>query len=84
MHRTNIYLTDEEQRLLAERARHEGTTMAQVVRDFIDHGLGIAETKMTLEEALRVSAGIWGDRTEDDLQELRRFRGHDRFESAES
>lgn len=84
MHRTNIYLTNEEQRLLAERARQEGTTMAQVVRDIIDHDLGIAETKMTLEEALRASAGIWSDRTEEDFQEMRRYRSHERFEPAES
>lgn len=39
MHRTNIYLTDEQERALDERARRAGTTRSAVVREIIDRDL---------------------------------------------
>lgn len=39
MHRTNIYLTDEQRTALAERARAEGTSAADLVRRLIDQAL---------------------------------------------
>ncbi|HXH59545.1 CopG family transcriptional regulator [Iamia sp.] len=39
MHRTNIYLTDEQERALDQRARQAGTTRSAVVRDIIDRDL---------------------------------------------
>ena len=84
MQRTNIYLTDEEHRLLKERARQEGTTMAQVVRDIIDHDLGLASDKPTMTEALGMTSGMWSDRSDEELDELRSFRGLVRFERSAS
>ncbi len=40
MHRTNIYLTQEQARALDERARQGGTTRSAIVRDIIDRDLG--------------------------------------------
>ncbi|CAN5717464.1 hypothetical protein BH24ACT4_BH24ACT4_11160 [soil metagenome] len=40
MHRTNIYLTEEQERALDERARRGGTTRSAIVRDIIDRDLG--------------------------------------------
>lgn len=39
MHRTNIYLTDEQERAVDRRARQAGTTRSAVVRDIIDRDL---------------------------------------------
>ena len=39
MHRTNIYLTDEQRSALAARAAAEGTSAAELVRRLIDHAL---------------------------------------------
>lgn len=39
MQRTNIYLTDEQQRALAARARVAGTTKSAVLREILDAGL---------------------------------------------
>lgn len=39
MQRTNIYLTEEQQRALAARARVAGTTKSAVLREILDAGL---------------------------------------------
>jgi len=39
MHRTNIYLTDEQRAALATRAAAEGTSAAELVRRLIDQAL---------------------------------------------
>jgi len=39
MHRTNIYLTEEQERALDQRARRAGTTRSAVVRDILDRDL---------------------------------------------
>ncbi len=39
VHRTNIYLTDEQERALDQRARQAGVTRSAVVRDIIDRDL---------------------------------------------
>ena len=39
MQRTNIYLTDEQQRALAARARVAGTTKSAVLREILDAAL---------------------------------------------
>ncbi len=57
--------------------------MAQAVRDIIDRDLGIAASKPpTLEEAVRMTAGVWRDRTDEELEDMRTFRGLDRRRSA--
>lgn len=39
MHRTNIYLTDEQVRELDERAILAGTNRSEIVRELLDEGL---------------------------------------------
>ncbi len=39
MHRTNIYLTDAQREALADRARSEGTSAAELIRRLIDRAL---------------------------------------------
>ncbi|HEY2765229.1 MAG TPA: ribbon-helix-helix protein, CopG family [Pseudonocardiaceae bacterium] len=39
MHRTNIYLTDEQRSALAARAASEGTSAAELIRRLIDQAL---------------------------------------------
>jgi hypothetical protein len=82
MRRTNIYLTDEQRRLLTDRARAVGSTMAAVVRLSVDRELGLAARSGSLEGALSESAGIWADRSEEELAELGRFRSMARAEPA--
>lgn len=39
MHRTNVYLTEEQEQALDDRARREGTNRSAVLRDIIDRDL---------------------------------------------
>lgn len=39
MHRTNIYLTEEQERALDERARRADTTRSAIVREILDRDL---------------------------------------------
>ncbi len=39
MHRTNVYLTEEQEQALDARAREEGTARSAVLRALIDRGL---------------------------------------------
>lgn len=39
MHRTNIYLTEEQVKELDERAAAAGTNRSEVIRDLVDEGL---------------------------------------------
>lgn len=79
MKRTNIYLTDEEHRILRERAGAAGVSMAQVVRDILDRHLGLVPSHPTLDEAIAASASVWADRSDGEMKDLRRFRAGDRF-----
>lgn len=45
MHRTNVYLTLEEEAALDARARAEGVTRSQVLRDIIDVALDLGSTE---------------------------------------
>jgi len=78
MRRTNIYLTDEELRLLSERARLENTSMAELVRRILYKELGLVGDDLSRQEVIRRSAGAWSDRSEDELEELRMFRSRSR------
>lgn len=81
MRRTNIYLTDEERRRLIVLAAQEGITMAEVVRRILDKALGLSEDGLTVDEALELSAGLWADRSEEEIRGLRELRSLDRQES---
>lgn len=59
MHRTNVYLTLEEEAALDARARAEGVTRSQVLRDIIDVALdlGSNENGDAADAFLRERAG---------------------------
>lgn len=70
MQRTNVYLTDEQQRALAARARVAGTTKSAVLRDILDAGLAAPPpADLELQAAFaaladqydRLTAGLFDD-----------------------
>jgi plasmid stability protein len=57
MFRTNIYLTDEQERALRARASAEGTTKSAVVRDILDRDL----LEQTSDAAVDDELGLLSD-----------------------
>jgi hypothetical protein len=59
MHRTNVYLTAEEEAALDARARAEGVTRSKVLRDIVDQALGLggAQDDEAVNTLLRHRAG---------------------------
>ncbi len=74
MQRTNIFLTEEQQKRLQRRAKEEGLSKSGLIRRILDEALAITKTKVSAEEAIIGTSGMWADRDEDDLQELARWR----------
>ena len=70
MHRTNIYLTDEQERALDARARAEGTTRSAVLRAILDQELAAPSVDPGLQEAFAALADgyeqLAGDLFDDD------------------
>ena len=56
--RTQIYLTDEQRRLLDERAIREGRSLADLIREAVDRFL---QGDSTREDALKASFGASPD-----------------------
>lgn len=71
MHRTQIYLTDEERKALRVIARRLRKTQSQIIRTavdrFIDRHIGAKRL-----ESLRQARGIWKDRR--DLPDFTKIR----------
>ncbi len=61
MQRTQVYLTDEQRRMLDRRARDEGVPMAEVLRRILDEGLGIRDAQVDRVRAVDESAGVLAD-----------------------
>lgn len=80
MQRTNIYLSDEQQRVLSARARTEGISKAELIRRILDEALGLRTTAASRLEAVNATAGIWSDRTDEELAAIFRWRTDDRLE----
>jgi plasmid stability protein len=60
MHRTNIYLTDEQRDALATRAQTKHTSVAELVRQFIDQGLEQDDDDLEADlAAIKASFGAW-------------------------
>jgi hypothetical protein len=74
MQRTNIFLTEEQQRRLERRAGEEGVSKSSLIRRIVDEALGITRISETPENAIRASAGIWSDRSYADLDDVLRWR----------
>lgn len=80
MHRTNIYLTEEQVEALESRSRHEGVSRAEIVRRVLDAGLGLAGEEQDDVAAVAATSGIWASRSEEELAELLAWRSSDRFD----
>lgn len=74
MQRTNIFLTDEQQRRLHRRAQEEGVSKSSLIRQILDEALAITRASLSAEEAVHATAGIWADRDETELQDVLRWR----------
>ncbi len=57
MERTSIYLTEEQQKRLANRAGEMGVSKSELIRRLLDEGLGISRRQARVEEALNASLG---------------------------
>ena len=65
MHRTQVYLPDEDYRSLREFSQQRGLTMAESVRRAVERYLKEeTASSSSLEEAIVASSGCWGERTE--------------------
>jgi hypothetical protein len=62
MHRTQIYLDDDEVALLAQESARTGASRSELIRRAVrtQYGSDTPEGRLT---ALRASAGIWRDRS---------------------
>lgn len=58
MHRTQVYLTEEQRSRLAQRAADEGTSQAEVIRRILDHELGILRGVSDKVAILNATAGL--------------------------
>ena len=70
MERTSIYLTEEQQKRLTNRASEMDVSRSELIRRLLDEGLGIARRPERIEQALEASRGIWADRTDDEIAEV--------------
>lgn len=61
MRRTQIYLTDEQDRLVAARAQDAGMAKAEVIRGLLDAGLGLSDGVEERRRAITETFGILPD-----------------------
>lgn len=74
MQRTNIFLTEEQQKRLQRRAVEEGVSKSSLIRRILDEALAIAKTPVSVEDAVRTTSGMWADRSNEELHEVLRWR----------
>lgn len=74
MQRTNIFLTEEQQRRLDRRAKEEGVSKSALIRMILDEALDIARASTTPEQAIEATSGIWSDRDDAELDDVLRWR----------
>ncbi len=81
MHRTQIYLDDEEAGLLGRAAVRTGASRSELIRRAIRSQYG-TQTAQTRLAALRASAGAWRDMSETGAEYVENVRGdlNERFE----
>ena len=70
MQRTNIYLTDEQQRRLDRRAKERGISKAGLIRQILDEALAITRASATPAQAIEATSGIWSDREAGELDDV--------------
>ena len=76
MRRTQIYITDEQERRIAARAADTGVSKARVIRRMLDAELGIDDGAAERRRAIEATAGLLAD-AEDWGPWLERVRGGD-------
>lgn len=74
MQRTNIFLTDEQQRRLDRRAKEEGVSKSGLIRMILDEALDITRASAAPEQAIEATSGIWSDRGDAELDDILRWR----------
>lgn len=77
MRRTQIYLTEEQRRLLEGRSRATGRTISRLIRDAID-GAYARSGQMSRAERVRIArrtAGAWTEFAETGAEYIERIRG---------
>jgi hypothetical protein len=84
MQRTNIFLTEEQQKRLRRRALEEGVSKSGLIRQILDEALAITHDTVSVDEAIRFTSGIWADRDEADLQDVLQWRREDPLERLSS
>ncbi len=79
MQRTQIYLTEEQRRLLGQQATDAGVPMAEIVRRILDDALAIGDTKTARAAAADEAFGALADDEtwQDFLARVRRPGGAD-------
>ena len=70
MIRTQIYLTETEQKALRAIARLKGAAQSEIIREAIDRFIG-GYQKSDRAEMLRAACGIWADREDLDSRAIR-------------
>lgn len=58
MQRTQIYITEEQERRIAARAADAGVPKAEVIRRMLDEALGLTDGVEERKRAIRATAGI--------------------------
>ena len=58
MHRTEVYLTEEQRRRVAVRAADDGTSQAEVIRRILDRELGILRGGGDQVAIVNATAGV--------------------------
>jgi hypothetical protein len=61
MRRTQIYITDEQDRQLARRARDERISKAEAIRRILDRALDTGDAEAEARAIIRATAGICAD-----------------------
>lgn len=61
MHRTQIYITEEQERRISVRATDAGVSKAKVIRRVLDEGLRIDDGGDEQRRAIRATAGLLPD-----------------------
>lgn len=61
MRRTQIYITDEQDRRLGERAADEGVSKAEVVRRILDQALDTGDPEAEAWTVIESTGGIFAD-----------------------
>jgi metal-responsive CopG/Arc/MetJ family transcriptional regulator len=74
MQRTNIFLTDEQQRRLDRRAKEQGVSKSGLIRIILDEALDITQASAKPEQAIEATSGIWSDRDNAELDDVLRWR----------